>query len=150
MVPASTGPRRQAQPYPLGNPSGNVWLGSSLGACAQGSVTGERCIVRALWHREVRCSRSERGWPGPQSRASPQRARCFCQPPTQSACHSTLAARPHSRTTDNVVLCSQILGKFRWLSEQVPLAPGRWICSLVHPLLGRWCRPYHPNAATCE
>jgi hypothetical protein len=134
---------------------GLLWYMCS-GICDRGG-----CIIRALWHRDVRlqCGQEERG--GSEGgrgalhpkESKPQRARCSRQPVPQSECHSTLAARPDSGRMDDVVLCSQIMGKLPWLTDQDSLGPGYWICSLaqvVLPLLGTRCRSNHPNPATAS
>jgi len=146
---------------PAWEPIWKCLAGVFFGICAQGYVTGAGASLGPFGIATSGCSavrkregdrRGGRGALHPKE-SKPQRARCSRQPVPQSECHSTLAARPDSGRMDNVVLCSQIMGKLPWLTDQDSLGPGYWICSLaqvVLPLLGTRCRSNHPNPATAS
>jgi hypothetical protein len=84
---------------PAWEPIWKCLAGAFFGCMCSGIYDRGGCIRRALGIATSGCS------------AVRERCAGSCQPAPQSACHSTLAARPDSRTDDEV-LCSRIMGKF--------------------------------------
>jgi hypothetical protein len=140
----------------LGTPLDVVWLGGSLGAFAQGS---DRGIAHHWGPWPADCPAKQEGVAQESRRASLDNELAV---PANQHPSSSLMAHPHphrpspiahrtitlaqgrqSRTADsemeNVVLCRQIMGKFRWLAGACPsrARPLDRVRSSAEPLTGK-------------